>query len=383
MILTKNITDHGTASLLTQGDVPHDPRYLERAGSPTRKRRSTPIESQGRQYRDDKLVSCSAEQDRQTSENHPHRNRQPSRGSKRRFSDMSGEDDIPYYARLAGFHRRDSPPEKNKRTVVPRRPRLVTVKEVSYTFRNARNGVVTSDACDLRHLSPSKKAPNKNPFQIGDSVIEPLQKRRGKCTNKSAVCTPEPRRFGGGPELNVHPSPRGAEGAADTAITALISMQTTVRATSTTIEMERNSDDRTMTGNKAVRTSHGSVPGGAQNTEIVLVDTIADTSDCGSGPNIFQFPYKKRPQNWSSVFPLPGPGSCEDLSIMAGSQPSFILNEDEQNHLLNFNPLYYLEQLFTPEQIQHLQAQNPGASSRFLVLRNQGCEDHTKRIKDI
>jgi hypothetical protein len=278
---------------------------------------------------------------------------------------MSGEDDIPYYARLAGFHRRDSPPEKNKRTVMPRRPRVVTVKEVSYTFRNARNGVVTSNARDLRHLSPSKKTQNKNPCQIGDSVIEPLQKRRAMCANKSSKCTLGPRRFGRGPELNVHSSPGGVEGATDTAITALISMQTSVRATSTTIEMERNSNNRTMTEDKAIRTSNASDPwqGGAQNTEIVLVDTIADTSNCGSGPNIFQFPYKKRPHNWSSVFAHPGPGSCEDLSIMTCSQPSFILNEDEQNHLLNFNPLYYLEQLFTPEQIQHLQAQNPGGAS--------------------
>ena len=296
---------------------------------------------------------------------------------------MSGEDDIPYYARLAGFRRRDSPPEKNKRTVVPRRPRLVTVKEVSYTFRNARNGVVTSDARDLRHLSPSKKTQNKNPCQVGDSVIEPLQKRRGMCANKSSKCTLGPRRFCRGPELNVHSSPGGVEGATDTAITALISMQTSVRATSTTIEMERNSDDRTMTGDEAIRTSNASDPwqGGAQNTEIVLVDTIADTSNCGSGPNIFQFPYKKRPHNWSSVFAHPGTGSCEDLSIMTCSQPSYILNEDEQNHLLNFNPLYYLEQLFTPEQIQQLQAQNPGASSWFLVLLKQGCEGHRKRNK--
>ncbi|XP_073393220.1 uncharacterized protein [Physcomitrium patens] len=78
-----------------------------------------------------------------------------------------------------------------------------------------------------------------------------------------------------------------------------------------------------------------------------------------AGPSVFQFPYKKRPHNWSSYLAVAAPGCFEQPISMEHAHSGFFVDVNNRSPLPCFRPLYYLQQLLTPQQVEHVTAQNP------------------------
>jgi hypothetical protein len=89
------------------------------------------------------------------------------------------------------------------------------------------------------------------------------------------------------------------------------------------------------------------------------VDTVFPAEN-GSGPSVFQFPYKKRPHNWSSFLAVAAPRCFDQPLSVEYAHQGYFFDLTDRNELPCFKPLYYLQQILTPQQVEHITAQNPG-----------------------
>lgn len=294
-----------------------------------------------------------------------------SRKSKRKFSD-NNEDEIepPSASRLAGCQRLPANKCCSTRTSIPKRPRLSgsssqitddssVVQDVSTCAGLMRNFA----ECTYQSAFPQRR----DQEQVAcDVLVQPLQE-------EISVRQDDPKHQhesddacgNGGYPFESRCSiagcllPTGTDAAAE--------KTKKTRTSSATIIFDSNcrvdTDVLFKTGVETFESSNGTVleASDAPITQFGDDNVFLSNPEYGSGPSVFQFPYKKRPHNWSSFLSVAAPRCFDDQPLpIEYSHPGYFVDLTDRNELPCFKPLYYLQQLLTPQQVEQVTAQNPG-----------------------
>lgn len=322
-----------------------------------------------------------------TSDNPSDSQNQIPRRSRRKFSDINGKDESPFSAQLPGCHHQALTNAVTSIPYIPKRPRLalatsqVTVNP-STIQESFKSSAVIDDAHVLHRSSLSECIQGQFSCQLQASITELSQKPDGQKreglhkhlvddkASKIAPCIAERNCDGGLQDISLsltepeYDAPNTNKG---------LPTATNERECPAGISKSNQAAqhaDITKTADNASESPDGntSEEGAAVITELELKNTCDLSYQCAQGgPSVFQFPYKKRPHNWSSFLALAAPGCCEDPFSLKCAQRDFLLDENEQNQLPYFNPFYYLQQLFTHQQVAQFESQNPGTIVERIV----------------
>lgn len=287
---------------------------------------------------------------------------EPSRRSKRKFSDTTEDEIEPFSAsQLAGSQQLPANKCFSTRTSIPKRPRVIVsttqVRDVSSVRLMGNN----SERCTYQSAFPVRRGQEQITSDVQDPIIQPLQEeisvREDSPTQQHETvdaCENRGYPFESGCSIAGCLLPTGTDDAAEKTRKA--------RTLSPTMTFNSNCrgdlDVQLNTGVETFESSNGCV---LEASEAPIDNVFLSNPEYGSGPSVFQFPYKKRPHNWSSFLAAAAARCFDDQPLpVEYSHPGYFMDLTDRNELSCFKPLYYLQQLLTPQQVEQATAQNPG-----------------------
>lgn len=357
------------------GSAPH---YLRSSKYPTARRRDFTCESANESYQcDDAYANNSIPRSQHlavptTSERLLENGNEISRRSKRKFSD-SNEDEIePFSAsRLACCQH----PCFSTPTSIPKRPRHIVsnsqVTDVSSVVQDDHNCARLMNnyaQCTYQKAFPERRDQEQVSCDVPDpTIIQPFleeisvrqdgpsqqHESDDACGNRGNRGYPFESRFSIADCLGTEVTAERTKKTKTSSATIIFNSQCRGDPDvllKTRVETFENSNGSVLQGSEAPVTQFG------------VDNEFLSNPEYGSGPSVFQFPYKKRPHNWSSFLAVAAPRCFDDQQPLPieYSHPGYFMDLADRNELPCFQPFYYLQQLLTPQQVEQVTAQNPG-----------------------
>lgn len=292
-----------------------------------------------------------------------------SRRSKRKFSDTNGDESEPFSAsRLASCQKLPAHKCFSCRTSIPKRPRLfmssLQVTDVSRILQDDGNCSGMNTAHNTNQSSfPQRTARQEQvACQVLDPIVQPLQDEtahtgRDDPTQEhmsSDACGNHECPFESRNSSAVSLFPTGSEAAAKrptkNRTTARVMLNFKSRVDPVVLS---KTGAETFVSSNASDLEESEAPSSQFGVESVF-------PEYGSGPSVFQFPYKKRPHNFSSFLAVAAPRCFDQPLSIEYPHPGYFMDLTDRNELPCFKPLYYLQQLLTSQQVEHITALNPG-----------------------
>lgn len=292
------------------------------------------------------------------------------RRSRRKFPDLEGEDSLPCYSKSGGNHHQmvnhfanRSPPS------VPKRARLATpassqAKDISNRFQESCGGssAVIDDAHAMYHSSLSNHIQEHISCQLEVSITHLSQTPNSQAKKRSVENAGNLKTFSDGSSPETGSLDVLQENGFLSSNPTMVKQQKLASidppapgACSEAAEASRN---RHLKASRSLANTTGELP----STEFCLNNTDRQAA---AGSSVFEFRYKKRPHHdWESFLALHAPGydKEQDPCELQFAERDYLVdgNLDPPPH---FNPLYYLQQFFTPQQVAQFKSQNPGKIS--------------------
>lgn len=295
-----------------------------------------------------------------------------SRRSKRKFSDTNEDESEPFSAsRLAGCQKLPAHKCFSTRTSIPKRPRLFVsssqVTDVSSILQNDGN----CSGMNIAHSTYQSSFPQRTASQeqvscqILDPIIQPAvhneiaQAGPDGSTQQhmsGEACGNRKHPFESRSSSAVCVFPTGTKAAAARSMNRRTSARVIFNSKSRV-----DPDVLSKTGAETIESSNASdLEAACEAPSSQLGVDAVFPAEYGSGPSVFEFPYKKRPHNWSSFLAVASPRCFGQPLSIEYAHPGYFMDLTDRNELPCFKPLYYLQQLLTPQQVEHITAQNPG-----------------------
>ena len=293
---------------------------------------------------------------------------------KRKFSDANEGESEPFSAsRLAGCRKLPAHKCFSTRTCIPKRPRLFVssnsqVTDVSSILQDDGkcSGMIIAHSTYQSSAFPQRTASQEQvSCQVLDPIIQPaLQDEIAQAIRDHPT---QQQISGEAYDNRKYPFESRSSNAVGLLATETDSGAPEIPINSrTSARVIFNSKSRvdpdvlSKTGTETFESSNASdLEAGEAPGSQFGVDGIFP-AEHGSGPSVFQFPYKKRPHNWSPFFAVASPRCFDQPLTIEYAHPGYLMDLTDQNELPCFKPLYYLQQLLTPQQVEHITAQNPG-----------------------
>jgi len=292
------------------------------------------------------------------------------RRSRRKFPDLEGEDSLPCYSKSGGNHHQmvnhfanRSPPS------VPKRARLATpassqAKDISNRFQESCGGssAVIDDAHAMYHSSLSNHIQEHISCQLEVSITHLSQTPNSQAKKRSVENAGNLKTFSDGSSPETGSLDVLQENGFLSSNSTMVKQQKLASidppAPGACSEAAEPSRNRHLKASRSLANTTGELP----STEFCLNNTDRQAA---AGSSVFEFQYKKRPHHdWESFLALHAPGydKEQDPCELQFAERDYLVdgNLDPPPH---FNPLYYLQQLFTPQQVAQFKSQNPGKIS--------------------